>query len=77
MTTKLQLMNGGFIEVESAPLERDYLWRHAFAYADCHTDTDSAADYATHYVERGCDHVNGYYPDHGPAFADWRDQHDN
>jgi hypothetical protein len=59
------------------PIDKDELWRHAFAYADCHTDIDRAAAYANHYVDVLCDHEDAYYPDHGPSFADWRDANDS
>lgn len=56
---------------ESAPIDREYLRRHAFAYADCYVPTDDATAYADHYVSSACDHDECRYPDHGPTLADW------
>lgn len=50
----------------------EYGWRHAFAYADCYVSAEQAERYADHYVSLVRDEINmGYWPSHGPTFADW------
>lgn len=52
--------------------DREYAWRHAFAYADAHVSTEDAVAYANHYarVIEGEDDPS-YWPGHGETFAKW------
>ncbi len=53
--------------------DREYAWRHAFAYADYHASTDEAIAYANHYAGLIADEENLFcWPEHGPTFAGWR-----
>lgn len=52
--------------------DREYAWRHAFAYADCFVDTDAAVEYANHYATLIADEDDpNYWPSHGSAFVEW------
>lgn len=53
--------------------DREYAWRHAFAYADCYVSTDDAVAYANHYSALIADEDDArYWPSHGSVFMDWR-----
>jgi hypothetical protein len=53
--------------------DREYAWRHAFAYADRFASTDDAADYAHYYAGLIADEDSmAYWPAHGTTFAAWR-----
>ena len=53
--------------------DREYAWRHAFAYADCAVSTDDAARYANHYAQLIADEdETRYWPGHSEVFCAWR-----
>ena len=60
------------IEVATAE-DREYAWRHAFAYADCYVSTEEATAYADHYTALIANEEElRHWPSHGPTLADWQ-----
>ena len=57
--------------------DREWVWRHAFAYADQFTDTERAIAYANHYAQLIAEEDDmNHWPGHGKIFADWRKEGD-
>jgi prepilin-type processing-associated H-X9-DG protein len=51
--------------------DREFAWRHAFAYADGHVSTDDAIAYARHYVTLLTENDMADWPPHSRTFRQW------
>lgn len=60
------------VYIEATKEDREYAWRHAFAYADQFVSTDDAIEYANHYAKiiENEDEMR-HWPGHTDCFGHW------
>jgi len=53
--------------------DREWVWRHAFSYADYYITTNQAVNYANYYVKLiDWEDMDRDYPEHPDVFLEWR-----